>query len=307
MTARLAALLALVLALAGCGSDDTAEREPQRAKGPGAGKPPVRLATKNFTEQYILGELYAQALRARGFTIDLKQDVGSSEIVDRAMTTGGLDMYAEYIGVIVHELAHQRRRETSAEATYRSAKAFEARRGFALLDMTPGFDALASAVRPELARRHRLETTHDLRRLGRFRLGGPAENRTRFQGAIGLREVYGLRRMEYVPLKIPDRYGALDSGDVDVISVFTTEGQLADRERYKVLTDPEGIFGYQNIAPVVSREVLREQGPEFAATINAVSAKLTNRALQEMNGAVDLEGRRPAEVAREFLRHNSLA
>ena len=91
-----------------------------------------------------------------------------------------------------------------------------------------------------------------------------------------------------------------------MIAVFTTEGQLADRKRYKVLTDPKGIFGFQNIAPVVSREVLRRQGPEFERTVNAVSATLTNKALQEMNGAVDLEGQKPADVARRFLQRNDL-
>ena len=172
--------------------------------------------------------------------------------------------------------------------------------------MTPGFDADANAVRPALARRYDLESTADLKRLGRFRYGGPAENRTRFQGAIGLRKVYGLTGLRYVSLKIPERYEALESGRVDVVAVFTTEGQLADRSRYKVLTDPKGVFGFQNIAPVVSRRVLRQQGPEFARTLDAVSRELTNEALQDMNGAVDLHGAEPRDVAAEFLREHEL-
>jgi osmoprotectant transport system substrate-binding protein len=307
VTVRILAL-ALLCALAGCGTAGTAGEQPRSIAGgrPGDGKPPVRLATKNFTEQYVLGELYAQALRARGFTVELKEDVGSSEIVDRALTSGSIDLYPEYTGVIVHEIAGERRQPRSARETYRRAKAFQDKRGFELLAMTPGFDADANAVRPDLARRYRLESTADLKRLGRFRYGGPAENRTRFQGAIGLRRVYGLPGLQYVSLRIPERYEALDSGRVDVIAVFTTEGQLADRRRYKVLTDPKGVFGFQNIAPVVSRKALREQGPEFARTIDAVSAALTNEALQAMNGDVDLRGHAPRDVARRFLQARDL-
>src|SRR4051794_41202973 len=108
------AALAVALVLPGCGSgDDSSANEL-----PGKGKPPVKLATKNFTEQYILGELYAQALRAKGFTIDLKENVGSSEIVDRALGDGVIDVYPEYIGVIAQELARASGRPKSVEETH---------------------------------------------------------------------------------------------------------------------------------------------------------------------------------------------
>jgi osmoprotectant transport system substrate-binding protein len=104
-----------------------------------------------------------------------------------------------------------------------------------------------------------------------------------------------------VPLDIDQRYKALEAGDVDVTQVFTTEGQLAERGRFVVLKDPQGIFGFQNIAPVVDRDVLKRQGPAFRRTLDAVSATLTNGALQSMNGDVDLRGEKPAAVARRFL------
>jgi osmoprotectant transport system substrate-binding protein len=172
--------------------------------------------------------------------------------------------------------------------------------------MSPGSDVDATAVKPELAQRHGLKSTGDLKKLGRFRYGGPAENLARFQGAIGLRRVYGLTRMRYVSLTIPSRYQALDSGKVDAVAVFSTEGQLADRSRYVVLSDPKGVWGYQNIVPVVRRSVLSRQGPDFARTLDAVTAKLTDRELQQMNGAVDLRKERPADVAARFLRAQGL-
>jgi osmoprotectant transport system substrate-binding protein len=304
MRLRAIALAVFAMLLAGCGSGGGATRT--TATLPGDGKPPVTLATKNFTEEYIVGELYAQALRRRGFKVVLKQNVGSSEIVDRALADGVIDLYPEYIGVIAGELARSSVRPKSKAETYARAKTYEQKRGFTILEPTPGFDADANAVKPALARKFNLKSTADLKRLGRFTYGGPPENQTRFQGAVGMRKVYGLDKLVYVPLTIERRYPSLDSGRIDVAAVFTTEGQLTNKRKYVLLTDPKGIFGFQNIVPVVSRKVLREQGPEFARTLNAVSAKLTNDALQSMNAAVDLRKQKPADVARRFLSQNGL-
>ena len=289
-------LAVLAIAVSGCGGES--EKKPSL---PGKGKPAVTLATKNFTEEYVLGELYTQALRAKGFTVVLKENVGSSEIVDRALGEGVIDVYPEYIGVIAQELARAKKRPRSKQETYTRAKAYEEKRGFTILQPTPGFDADANAVRPDLARKFNLKSTADLKRLGRFRYGAPPENETRFQGAVGMRQVYGLNNLVYVPLTIEQRYPALDAGRIDVAAVFTTEGQLTEKKKYVLLEDPKGIFGFQNIVPVVSRKVLREQGPAFAAVLNAVSARLTNDALQSMNAAVDLRKQKPAAVARAFL------
>jgi osmoprotectant transport system substrate-binding protein len=297
------AAVAVALVLPGCGSDDDSS---EAAALPGKGKPPLRLATKNFTEQYVLGELYSQALRAKGFTIVLKENVGSSEIVDRALADGVIDVYPEYIGVIAQELAQSDARPQTEEETYRRARAYEEKRGFTILNRTPGFDADANVVKPALARKYKLKSTADLSRLGRFRYGGPPENKTRFQGAVGMRKVYGLDKLVFVPTAIERRYSALDRGRIDVAAGFTTDGQLAHKDKYVSLTDPKGIFGFQNIVPVVSKRVLARQGPAFATTMNAVSAELTNDSLQAMNAAVDLEGRKPAEVARAFLRDKGL-
>jgi osmoprotectant transport system substrate-binding protein len=285
---------------AGCGGS-----APRAASNTDA-KPTVRLGTKNFTEEYVVGQLYFQALRAKGFGVVLKNDIGSSEIVDRALTAGAIDMYPEYTGVIVQEIAHENRRPRSAAETYSRARAFQAKRGFAVLDPTPGQDVLANAVRPAFARKHGLKTTADLRDIGPFTYGGPAENRTRFQGVVGMRQVYKLTNLRYVPLRIENRYAALDRGKVDMIGAFTTEPQLRDTRKIRVLSDPAGIFGYQNIVPVIRQSVLAREGPAFAATLNAVNAQLTNEVLRELNAAVDIGGRTPAAVAREFLQQNGL-
>src|SRR5919198_895415 len=117
MAALLAA--ALALSLAACGSDDDkSSTSSTSAAQPGKGKPPVTIGDKNFTEQYILGELYAQALRAKGFTVKIKANIGSSEIIDKALTSGKLDMYPEYTGVILSELAHATKRPGNPDEAY---------------------------------------------------------------------------------------------------------------------------------------------------------------------------------------------
>jgi osmoprotectant transport system substrate-binding protein len=298
----------LALLLAGCGSGGDGPPKKAKAGGdlPGAGKPTITLGTKNFTEQFILGELYKQALEAKGYTVEVKEDVGASEIIDRALVSGRIDMYMEYIGVIAQELARTERHLKTKEATLARAKEFEESRGFEVLAITPGADSDANVVRPDFAEEHDLESTADLKRVGPFRYGGPAENRTRFQGAVGMRRVYGLTNLRYVPVPIDQRYKALDEGRIDVAAGFSTEGQLADKSKYRVLSDPEGIFGFQNIAPLIDRKLLDRLGPEFVPTVNAVSEKLTNDALREMNAAVDLEEQEPADVAARFLERSGL-
>jgi osmoprotectant transport system substrate-binding protein len=303
--------VALALTLVACGDDDSdgggsGTSTSAQNDRPGEGKPGVTMGAKNFTEQYILGELYTQALRAKGYTVELKSNIGSSEITDKALTSGQLDLYPEYTGVILSELAGQTKRPSDPEDAYAEAKEFQEGRGFTLLEKTPFTDSDALAVKPGFAREHNLETVADLKNVqGGFSLGGPPEFRTRFSGIKGLEEEYGLTDIEFKPLSIGLQYRALDSGRVDAANVFTTDGQLGVGE-YVVLEDPKFIFGFQNVAPVVSQKVLDAQGPEFAETLNAVSAKLTTEAMQRMNAAVDIDKRKPADVARAFLQANQL-
>jgi osmoprotectant transport system substrate-binding protein len=308
------AVLALVLvaAVAACGSSDKKKSSSSGSSTsssalPGKGKPAVTLGDKNFTEQFILGQLYKQGLEAKGFTINLKGNIGSSEIIDKALTSGKIDMYPEYMDVIVSVLAggNPKDRPKSPEEAYTRAKAFESKRGFELLDKTPFFNADALAVKPEFAQKNGLKSAADLKKLKSFSFGAPPENKTRFEGVVGMKQVYGLDNMKFKPLAIGLQYKALADGQIDVAAVFTTDGQLQGG-KLTVLTDPEGIFGYQNVAPVVSKKVLAAEGPAFSETLNAISSKLTTEAMRKMNGAVDLDKQDPAKVADQFLRANGL-
>jgi osmoprotectant transport system substrate-binding protein len=302
--------LVLAAAVAACGSSDKNESKKSSSPPsgqPGKGKPPVTIGDKNFTEQYLLGDLYKQALESKGFTVKLKGNIGSSEIIDKALTSGKIDMYPEYMGVIDTVIAggSEKDRPKSSDEAYQKAKAFEAKRGFTVLDKTPFFNADANAVKPEFAQKNGLRSTADLKKLKSFTFGAPPENKTRFEGVVGMKKVYGLNNLKFKPLSIGLQYKALDDGQIDVAAVFTTDGQLQGG-KYTVLTDPEAIFGYQNVAPVVSKKVLAAQGPAFAETLNAVSSKLTVEAMRKMNAAVDLDKQDPAKVADQFLKANGL-
>jgi osmoprotectant transport system substrate-binding protein len=294
-----AALAALLIALGGCGGGSGGGSAKKTT--PASAGPQITIGTKNFPEQFILGELYKQTLEANGFRVRLKSDIGSSEIVDRALTAGSLDMYPEYIGVALSELAGQTRRPSSRADAYRRAKAFEEKRGFTLLGMTPFSDQNALAVLPSYAKRHRLAAIGDLARVpGTVLVASAPEFRTRFEGLVGLRKVYGLTRVRVKALKIGEQYAALDKGMADAANVFTTDGQL-EKGRYVLLRDPHNLFTFQNVAPVIRRDLLRKY-PALATSIDLVSKKLTTKAMRAMNAAVVQRGETPAAVAEHFLR-----
>jgi osmoprotectant transport system substrate-binding protein len=135
-------------------------------------------------------------------------------------------------------------------------------------------------------------------------IAAPPEFLTRFEGLVGLRKLYGLTRVKVKQLKIGDQYPALDKHMADVANVFTTDGQL-EKGRYVLLSDPRNLFTFQNVAPVIRRDLLRKN-PALRAAIDAVSGKLTTKAMQAMNADVVQRGEKPAAVARRFLRQVGL-
>jgi osmoprotectant transport system substrate-binding protein len=306
----LAALLAL--GLLGCGSASQsgsagATTATQAAsRGPGADKPAVTLGTKNFTEQLILGQLYAQALRAKGFKVTLRSDLGDSKVVHRELSAGRIGGYPEYTGTILSFLAHDSRRPSSAEEAYQRAAQFEQSQGIALLAMGSAEDKDVVVAKPPYAAAHGLRSLADLSRLGSSAtLAGPPEFRTRFDGMVGLKEAYGVSDLRFIPRKIGEQYRALDNGVAQLAVVFTTDGNLSEGG-FALLEDPHNIFGFQNVTFAVRSDVLARDGPAFSQTINAVTHELSTQALRVMNASVDLDQQSPAVVARQFLAASGL-
>jgi osmoprotectant transport system substrate-binding protein len=304
------AVTALSAGLAACGSSSSSSSSSsstasEASSEPGAGKPAVTIGDKNFPEENILGQLYAQALEAKGYKINLKSEIGSSEIIYKALTSGKIEMYPEYTGVFLSAVAEQTKLPTSAAEAYKQAKAFAETKGATMLAYTPFYDSDALATLPAYASEHKLKSVADLKALGsKVTLGGAPEFATRFQGVKGLEQEYGLK-MTFKPIAIELSYKALESKQVDVQDVFTTDGQLLGG-KFTVLEDPKKVFGFQNVAPIVKQSVLSEEGPEFEATINEVSALLTISAIQQMNKAVTIEKQSATSVAAQFLKANGI-
>jgi osmoprotectant transport system substrate-binding protein len=305
----------VALGAAGCGSSSkpagnstTTTVAPGTAtREPGAGKPAVTIGTKNFTEQFILGQLYVQALRAKGYTVHLHSNIGPSEVMDRSLASGAIDGYPEYTGTILSVFGHNIKRPASAEEAYQMARAVERRHNATLLDMTPAEDTDVVITTPAYAAAHGVHSLTDLVHLRpSATLAGPPEFRTRFNGLVGMREEYGIRALRFLAMSIGAQYRALSAGHAQLAVAFTTDGNLT-QGGYVLLADPKNIFGFQNVTFVVRNSVLDREGPAFAATINAVSAKLSTQALRLMNAAVALDQQSPAGVARQFLGANGLA
>ena len=296
-------------ALAACGtssrqasaettSSSTAARTPAL---PGAGKPPVTIGDKNFTEQFVLGELYYQALTAEGFSVTLNRNIGPTEVTIQALASGRLAMYPEYLNVWNTTVAGYQRKFATARAAYQAAQRHALRHGFELLDPTPFSDTSAIAVTYNYASDNHLRTIADLRSVAaRLTVGAPQQFQQSATGLPALEQAYGFTPAAFKPLEFGAQYQALDQGTVQAAYVNTTDGQLLTGD-YTLLQDPRGVFGWGNAIPVMSVRVLDAEGPAFAATINRVSALLTTSVIRQLNAAVDTFHQDPVTVAKEFL------
>ncbi|HXB16103.1 MAG TPA: glycine betaine ABC transporter substrate-binding protein [Solirubrobacteraceae bacterium] len=311
--------LATVLAgtaLIACGSSSksssttttaaTTSASKSASSGPGVGKPTVTLGDKNFAEENILGQLYAQALRAKGYTVNLKSEIGSTELIYKALKAGQIDGYPEYTGVLLSAVAEQKTSPSSEQQAYEQAKAFVEKDGFTLLEKTPFYDTNVLITQPKYASEHKLSNIGDLKPLNnKFTIGGAPELATREEGLPGIKKLYGVEG-KFKPVSIELSYQAIEGGQVNVQSVFSTDGQLLGG-KFKLLGDPKHVFGFQNVAPVMKKSVVAAEGPAFTETMNKVSALLTIPAMQQMNKAVSVDKQSPESVAKEFLSANGLA
>ena len=270
--------------------------------------PTITVGSKNFTEEYILGELYSQALKAKGFSVAYKQSIGATEIVDTALTSGKIDVYPEYVGEIDQTVFHKTSLPKTAKGWWQLAVRLNKKRGITVLNPTPFFDVDAIAVRKADAAKYGLKSVADLKKVPNASVGARPEFKDREEGFKGMQDVYGLTKVKFVSLDQGLTYQALDQSKVFGIDVFSTDPQLASG-KYVVLKDPKLIFGVQNVAPEVRNSLLTKLGSDaakFKATINAVSAKLSQKAILAMNSAVVNNKQTPKAVAAAFLKANGL-
>jgi len=267
--------------------------------------PTITIGTKNFTEQYVLGQLYKQALEAKGFKVAYKENIGSSELIDTAQKSGKINFYPEYTGVVALVLGHAKTPKSLAQ-NYTAAKAYEEKHGSTLLKQTPFYDSDSFAVLKKTAAKYGLKSIGDLKKVPNLSYGGYPECDKRITCLLGFKQIYGLTKIKFVQLGTIPVTKLIDSGKVTGGDIFTTEPAFATG-KYVALADTKHIFGFQNVAPVVKKDVIAAYGAKFTNTVNAVSAKLTNAAMIAMNKAVDVDKKKPAAVAAAFLKANGLA
>jgi osmoprotectant transport system substrate-binding protein len=311
--ALLALLFAVAAFAAGCGGDDSSSggsggssSGASSSDQPGKGKPSLTIGTKDFTEEFILGHLYQQALEAKGYTVKLKENIGATEIVDKALTSKTIDGYPEYTGVSLSVVAKNDKLTSSPEETASLVKDFYEGRGQVVSEATPFQDTDALAVLKAFGASKGLQQMTDLKKLPSFTLGARPEFKSRFNGLKGMEKVYGIKNAKFKQIALGLQYPSLDKKDVDVVNVFSTDAQLSSG-KYQLIKDPKGVFGFQNVYFVINKDKYDALGgQQFMDVINSVNKLLTNQAMQTMNAAVDLDKQDPGEVAKSFLQANNL-
>jgi len=271
---------------------------------PGAGKPGVTIGDKNFTEQFVLGQLYLLALQAQGFTVEVNRNIGPTDVTVQALVSGRLAMYPEYLDIWNGSVAgaHQSFR-TVAEA-YGAGERYALAHGLQLLDPTSFSDTDAVGVTVGYAAENHLRTIDDLRSVAQtLTFGASPQFQQSPTGLPAIQQAYGFTPAAFKALAVGDQYTALDQGTVQAADVASTDGELASGD-YVLLGDPRRVFGWGNVVPVVSVKVLEAEGPAFAETIDRVSALLSTDVMRELNQEVDLAHQDPnavAAIAKRFL------
>jgi len=297
--------VALLIGLTACGGGGGKKTtSTSSATGP---KPTITVGTKNFAEEFILGQLYGQALAAKGFKVTYKNNIGSSEVIDTAFKSQKINFYPEYTGVIALDLAKVKNPPKSATATYQAAKTFEQQsRAATLLNATPFYDSDTFTMLTSTAQKDGLKTMSDLSKLKSFSYAGLPECDQRITCILGMKTIYHLKNIKFVPLGKISVYTLLDEHKADGGDGFSTDPQQLQK-KYIALVDDKHIFGFQNVAPVVKQSLLKgANGTLLAKTANAVSAKLTLPAMQAMNKAYYVNKATPKQIADGFLKANGL-
>ncbi len=266
---------------------------------------PVRVGSKNFTEQFILGELYAQALEANGIKTETKLNLGGTLIAHKALEEKQIDLYPEYTGTILLAVLKQESM-TDAKAVYDKVKREYAAKGLVVLNQAPVNNAYVLVVRPDTAEKYKLETDSDLAKVSKeLKLGAGPEFRDRKDGLPGLREKYGMEFKEDMQIAIGLRYQALKQDQIQVVNGYSTDGMIAAM-KLKRLKDDKNLWPPYYIVPVVRKDAL-DANPKIAEVLNRVSASLDDATMAEMNYKVDGEKMEPKDVARDFLKAKGIA
>jgi osmoprotectant transport system substrate-binding protein len=305
--------------VAACGGDDdgTTSPSPTRAgsqsgakikPNPANAKVRLTIGSKNFTEQRVLGEIYAQGLQAAGYTVKKDLNLGDEHRALAALKTGEISAYPEYTGTALLSFFGRKADELpkDPESAYEEAKREFAAEGLTAFPPTPFTSSNEVAVTADTAERLHLKSISDLiGKAPKLTLYGAPECRERLDCLAGLEQIYGLHFKKFVAVPIPLRHRVLSSGRADVSIVFTTDPQI-HREKEVLLDDDRGMFPPYNSTLVMKDATAAAAGPDLPTALEQIQEQLTDENMQELNARVDLDRKDPAEVAKEYLMETGL-
>ena len=266
----------------------------------------LTVGSKNFTEEYILGNIYAQALQAAGYDVKTNLNLGSETIAYKALEDGEVSGYPEYTSTLLESIFGAKTVPADAQQAYDQAKQQLEPKGQTAFAPTPFADANAFGMLTTKANELGVTKISDLQGKSQdLNLYGSPECRERADCLVGLQDVYGLQFKSFNPVDIGLRYTVLDKGQADASIVFTSDAQLsANPDKYTLLEDDKGIFPSGNVIWVTDQATVQKAGPDYAATIEKVQKGLTLPVMQELNARVDIDKQDPAAVATEYLKED---
>ncbi len=267
----------------------------------------VSIGAKNFTEELVLGELYAQVLERHGIHVVRKFNLGGTQVAMEALQRGDIDLYPEYTGTALLSVLRETRIPSAAEIYRHVAEVYRERYKLRWLAPAPFNDTQALATTGAISAKYALRTLSDVARAApQLRLGAIPEFTTRPDGLPGLERAYGGFRFAHIALfDIGLKYTALETGRVDIVVAFGTDGQIAF-DRLVLLEDDKHFWPAYQAAPVVREDTL-ERLPKLASWLDELSPLLTDDVMRKLNQLVDREKQDPADAASAFLREHRLA
>ena len=304
------AVLACAVMLAACGDDNSSSSSTSSSaeaikSNPDNANTTLTVGSKNFTEEFILGEIYAQALEAAGYKVKKDLNLGDAQIAFKALKADDIDGYPEYTSTALTEFFDVQPQDIpkDPQEAVDQAQGDFSKDGLIAFDPTSFTSANAVGTLKTTADKLGLQKVSDLDGKSQdLTLYGSPECRQRVDCLVGLEQDYGLKFKKFTPVDIGLRYDVLDKGQADLSILFTTDAKLSTSAKYVILEDDKKVFPPGNVTFVARKAAADEAGPDMQKTVETVQKGLTERVMQELNARVDIDRETPKAVARAYLR-----
>jgi osmoprotectant transport system substrate-binding protein len=266
----------------------------------------IKVGSKDFTEQFILGEMYALVLADQGFKVERKLNLGGTPVAQAGLQSGQIDLYPEYTGTGLLTVLKEPAQSNQKQVFNTVAKGYKEKFNLVWLEPAPMNNAQALVMTQEGSKKYGIKTISQMvAKASQLTMIGPPEFEAREDGLPGLKKAYGeFKLKKFIPADPGLRYKTLNNAQADVAVAFGTDGEVSAL-KLVVLEDDKTLFPPYQVAPVIRQETL-DQNPGIRDALNTLSPKLTTETMQRLNYEVSGKQREPAEVAKEFLTQQGL-